>query len=155
MERAPGQARNVLKVTRKMFSFALQREIVVINPFSNITSSVPELSPNKRERVLTADEVLQLWEKLEDPTVSGSEETRRCLRLILVTGQRPGEVAGMHRDEIDGRWWTIPAQRTKNRREHRVYLTDSAIVHQGRRSLYIPITAQWRGVVRECPVSHA
>jgi len=47
--------------------------------------------------------------------------------LILVTAQRPGEVIGMHVDEIDGRWWMIPAERAKNEKAHRVYLTDLAL----------------------------
>lgn len=136
-ERAPGQARNVLKVARKMFSFALQREIVEINPFAMITGSVPELAPGKRERVLSAEEVKLLWERLGAETISGSDETRKCLKLILVTGQRPGEVAGIHRDEIVGRWWTIPAARAKNGQEHRVYLTDTALELIGNAEGYI------------------
>ena len=49
------------------------------------------------------------------------------MKLILVTAQRPGEVIGMHSSEIDGRWWTIPAERAKNGKTHRVYLTDTAV----------------------------
>ena len=34
----------------------------------------------------------------------------------------------MHRDQIKGRWWTIPSEVAgKNEREHRVYLTDTAL----------------------------
>jgi len=35
----------------------------------------------------------------------------------------------MHTDEIDknGRWWTIPAERSKNKKAHRVYLADLAL----------------------------
>jgi integrase len=51
----------------------------------------------------------------------------RALRLVLVTGQRPGEVIGMHSRELDGRWWTIPEERSKNKKAHRVYLTDMAL----------------------------
>jgi len=47
--------------------------------------------------------------------------------MILVTAQRPGEVAQMHSDQIKDRWWTIPAEVAKNGREHRVYLTDTAM----------------------------
>src|ERR1039457_3077785 len=46
---------------------------------------------------------------------------------MLVTGQRPGEVIGMHSSEIDGRWWTVPAERSKNKKAHRVYLTETAL----------------------------
>ena len=30
-------------------------------------------------------------------------------------------------NEVDGSWWTIPGSRTKNRHDHRVYLTATAI----------------------------
>ncbi len=55
-----------------------------------------------------------------------SDEIRRALRLTLVTGQRPGEVIGIRWNEIDGKWWTLPGERSKNKRPHRVYLTDLA-----------------------------
>lgn len=54
--------------------------------------------------------------------------TALALKLVLVTGQRPGEVAGMHKDEILGRMWTIPASRRgKTETCHAVYLTDTAL----------------------------
>src|SRR5690606_9384961 len=47
--------------------------------------------------------------------------------LILVTGQRPGEVAGMRWSEIDDSIWTIPAaRRLKTETEQRVPLTETA-----------------------------
>ncbi len=46
--------------------------------------------------------------------------------MILVTAQRPGEVVGIESHEIDGTWWTIPEEKAKNNREHRVYLTSLA-----------------------------
>jgi integrase len=33
----------------------------------------------------------------------------------------------MHRREIEGEWWTIPAERAKNKRPHRVFLTPLAL----------------------------
>lgn len=48
--------------------------------------------------------------------------------MVLLTGQRPGEVAGMHVDEIEGRRWTIPAaRRGKTDTAHVVHLTDTAL----------------------------
>ncbi|MEA5114478.1 MAG: hypothetical protein VB050_10665 [Geobacteraceae bacterium] len=37
------------------------------------------------------------------------------MKLILITGQRPGEVCGLHKREIDGQWWSIPLERIKTR----------------------------------------
>jgi integrase len=50
-----------------------------------------------------------------------------ALKLQLVTAQRKGEILGMEWDEIDGRWWTIPRQKAKNKEPHRVYLTGMAL----------------------------
>ena len=66
-----------------------------------------------------------------------STDIRRALKLILVTGQRPGEVAGMYYGEIKGDWWTIPAARTKNHREHQVFLTPTARELIGEKKGYI------------------
>ena len=50
------------------------------------------------------------------------------LQLILVTGQRPGEVFGMKWAHVseDGAWWDLPRTLTKNGNTHRVPLTETA-----------------------------
>ncbi len=126
-ERAPGQARNVMKVCRRMYNFGIDRTMVEINPFNGITRAVPKIKPVSRSRVLTAAEVKLFLEKMNDPSTYGDESTKRCLQMILLTGQRPGECAGMHTDEIKDSWWTIPAERAKTGIANRVYLTDTAL----------------------------
>lgn len=118
----PAMSNQVLKITRKMFSFAVERDILQHTPFTGVKALAPN---NSRERTLTRSEIKTLWRCLDNTAMS--DEIRRALKLVLVTAQRPGEVTGMHVREIDGRWWTIPAERAKNRREHRVYLTDTAV----------------------------
>lgn len=134
-KRAPGQSRNVLLASRAMFSYAVHREIVEYNPFSGVGIAVPQVSPNSRERTLSDNEIKHVWSMLSN--WSSSEIIRRALLLILVTGQRPGEVAGIHSREVSfgvGKercricrrcgWWTIPSERSKNGRENRVFLND-------------------------------
>lgn len=123
-ERAPGQAGYLAKTCRKMFSFALQREIVEFNPFAEMTLSIPELATVKRDRVLSADEVKTVWLGID--AGPGSPAAKSILKLILTTGQRPGEVCGMRESELDGNWWAIPAERMKKRKPHRVFLTELA-----------------------------
>lgn len=118
---APAMSNQVLKITRKMFNFAVERDILQHTPFTGIKALAPNVS---RERALSATEIRLLWKNLE--TAAMSDELNRALKLVLVTAQRPGEVLGMHTDEINGRWWTIPSTRAKNGKEHRVYLTDMA-----------------------------
>jgi integrase len=80
-----------------------------------------------RDRVLSPDEIRAFWGRLPDAKMQ--EGTRRILRLCLVTAARVGEVAGMTTDELDleRRVWTIPAARSKNKRQHGVPLSDFAV----------------------------
>jgi integrase len=80
-----------------------------------------------RERVLSPEEIAQLWERL--PSIPASEGFRNIIRLCLITVQRVGEVAGMRRDELDlqKRLWSLPRERTKNAQPHTVPLSDFAL----------------------------
>jgi integrase len=53
----------------------------------------------------------------------------RALEFLILTAARKGEVIGMQWSEIDlaEKVWTVPAQRMKNGREHRVALSPRAL----------------------------
>ncbi len=104
----------------RMFSWALERGMVEYNPCARI-KKIPEIP---RERTLSKSEMRTLWNKLDG--CKGSLAVKTMIKLLVLTGQRRSEVAGMEWDEIQGEWWTIPGSRTKNKRPHRVYLTDNA-----------------------------
>ncbi len=123
--RAPGQSGNVLKAGRQIFEYALLREWVETQPFLQITKAVPKAIANVCDRVLDDIEVPQVWNAISKSP--SSDSVKRALKMILVTAQRSGEVAQMHSEQINDRWWTIPAKVAKNGREHRVYLTDTAL----------------------------
>ena len=110
-----------LKIVRKMFAFAVERDILQATPFTGVKALAPNVT---RDRTLSESEITTLWNTL--PSCAISDELQRALKLILITAQRPGEVSGMHTTEIDGAWWTIPAERSKNGLAHRVFLTESA-----------------------------
>ena len=114
-ETAPVMANGVRSLLHKMFNFALEREVVEINPCFGVKKAA--VAP-PRERCLSDEELKTVWTALETPGVFSAEpEIPRALQLVLLTGQRPGEVIGMHSSEIDGDWWTIPVARSKNKRE--------------------------------------
>ncbi|MER9199684.1 tyrosine-type recombinase/integrase [Mesorhizobium sp. M0933] len=81
----------------------------------------------ERDRVLSPDEIKTMWAGLADADMR--ESTRRVIRLCLVTAQRVGEVSGMMVGELDldAAQWTIPAARSKNKREHVVPLSAMAV----------------------------
>ncbi len=57
----------------------------------------------------------------------GMTNAKAGIRFLILTACRTNDVAGMRWQEIDGDVWTIPATRTKNRKEFRVPLTPAAL----------------------------
>ena len=55
--------------------------------------------------------------------------TARALEFVILTASRSGEARGARWDEFDiaGRVWTVPADRMKSRKPHRVPLSDAAV----------------------------
>lgn len=153
--KVPGSARNVMKFGRQMFKYACRQEWAEIQPFQEITASVPKIAPKTDDRHLDDDEIVKAWEEISKGP--SSTEVKRALKLILVTAQRPGEVAQIHRDQIKDRWWTIPAEVAgKNEREHRVYLTDTALELIGQGKGYIFSSGRGkRGHISENTLSQA
>jgi len=120
-----GAARNALKIIRGVFDYACEREYIDASPFLRLARAVPKLAQVDRQRILSDKEIKTVWESLIKGV--GSNEVKRAVIFILITAQRPGECAGIHVSEIDGDWWTIPAERAqKGKRDHRVYLTKTA-----------------------------
>jgi integrase len=72
--------------------------------------------PPPRERALSDDELVAVWNASE----SESPKPRAFVRLLLLTGARREEVAGITTGEVDREagLWRLPAWRAKNRRAH-------------------------------------
>jgi len=136
---APVMANNTFKIIRKMFNYAVQKDILPQSPAQAITLPSPKVI---RERVLSEGEVRTLWLSLD--TAAMTDDVCRALKLILVTAQRPSEVIGLHTSEIEGRWWTIPSSRAKNGKPHNVYLTDTALQLMGDLQIIDPATGKAR-----------
>jgi integrase len=121
---APIQANRTFTILRRMFRFAVGQAIIDDSPCSLVEAPSAE---NERERALSEVEIQRLWQTLEAAPMEAN--IRRILKLILVTAQRKGEVMGMHEREIDRdkAVWIIPAERSKNGREHVVPLPPLAL----------------------------
>lgn len=122
--KAPIMANRVKALASTIFNFAARKALVpetFANPCANVEQPTREKS---RDRVLSDDEIKVLWKDLENR----AEPTASIYRLVLLTGQRPGEVKAMRWHDIDGEnIWTIPATETKNKREHKVPLSSHAL----------------------------
>lgn len=142
-EKAPTAANRVLALVRKMYNWAVRRDICDNNPCYRMENPSPE---HTRDRVLSPAEIHTFWHLLEsdkrpDPPSADvetetktpppwiSRPTRKALKLTLATTQRRAEVAQAARSEfdLDERLWTIPAERSKNGKAHRVPLSDLAM----------------------------
>jgi integrase len=119
----PALCHNILKLTRKMFNFAVEKDILEHTPFTSVKAPVVL---KERDRHLSEEEIRALW-TVELPKAGMSSAVKNILKLCLLTGQRVGEVCGIHSKEVSGSWWTIPSERSKNKLSHRVYLTKSAL----------------------------
>lgn len=117
-------ANRTLAAIRKMFNFAVSRDIVPISPCLAVRSPAPE---QRRDRVLTTDEIRALWHGLEGAKMA--EGTKFALKLQLVTAQRKVEIVSATWEEIDltDKWWTIPPEKAKNKMAHRVPLSPLAL----------------------------
>lgn len=145
--RSAAAARNLIRTARPMFAYGLARGMVPRNPFilgsvkSFLSKPVQsKLEPTVKNRTFSEEEIRHFWGAL--PGLEASLTMKNALRLILLTGQRPGEVLGLHSDEIQGNWWTLPKERTKarhdkNRADHRVFLVPEALALIGNRKGYI------------------
>lgn len=130
--KTPTAARHLLVYVKGMFDWFADREVIDNNPAASIkpqkisvNGKENALKATKRSRILSADEIRNFWEMADD---SGMHKLiALALKLTLVTGQRPGEVAGMHVNEIEGDVWVIPAdRRLKTETENEVPLTPLA-----------------------------
>ncbi|MCZ6592157.1 MAG: tyrosine-type recombinase/integrase [Alphaproteobacteria bacterium] len=119
---APITANRTLEIVRKIYNWALAREIVEHNPCAGIEKLAKE---QQRDRVLSSKEITDLWHALD------GEPLRIAARykLMLITAQRGGEVRQMRWQDIDldEGWWTVPSEFSKNSLSHRVPLSDLAI----------------------------
>lgn len=102
----------------KFFAWCASRDLIDISPALNVKAPAKE---RPRDRVLSDDEIRWFW------AACGAVGYPFGLmgRLMLLTGQREGEVTGMTEREIRGETWHLSADRTKNGRAHDVPLTEA------------------------------
>jgi integrase len=134
---APVMANRVLALVSRIYNKALEEDVegIAVNPAVRLPK--PGGDERTRDRVLTDEEIRQLWTVLEqvkrlrrrgdedEETAAINPMIARGLQVLLLTGQRPGEVFKMRWAHVDleAKWWEMPEAATKNRVAHRVPLT--------------------------------
>lgn len=108
------EAEQQRQVMRVMFGWALSQDLIETDPTAGLASYG---SSPRRERVLSDDEIQELWRWLEGGGLP--QDCADAMKLQLAIGARIGEVSGLRVEEIDRTsWvWTLPSLRSKNGRQ--------------------------------------
>ena len=120
---APIAANRVFSALRKLFNWCLSRDIITSSPCAGLK---PPTTERSRDRVLSDGELRRVWyaaDKIGPPFGA-------VVQMLILTGQRRDEVAGMRWSELDlegQRLWILPPGRVKNDQPHEVPLSDAAI----------------------------
>ncbi len=120
---APITANQTLAAASAIFTWAIKEEIIKVNPCHLVERN----ETKSRERILSDGEIPQFWTAFDDAGLMRS----MALKMILLSGQRPGEVSHMRREHVADGWWTLPGDPvpalgwpgTKNGSSHRVWLS--------------------------------
>jgi integrase len=120
--RSLATARLTYAALRGLFGWCIERELVEASPCDHVKAPP---RPPARDRVLSDDELAAIWHSSN----AVGHPFGPIVKLLMLTGQREAEVAGMRWSEIDltAATWVIPKERTKNRREHLVDLSPQAL----------------------------
>ena len=117
--KTPIQANRTLAVIKGMFSYAVRVGVLEHSPATGVS---PPGKETVKDRVLSLNEIATMIKALEQ----APRDARDILLLILLTGQRPGEVSAIRRKQVDEDWWILSVKENKSGQPHRVYLASWA-----------------------------
>jgi integrase len=103
-----------------LFAWSMGQGLAETNP---VIGTNQLKTPPSRDRVLNDGELVAIWR------ACGDDDFGRIVRLLVLTGCRRQEAGGMAWSELDldHNIWTVPAQRTKNGRQHTLPLSATAV----------------------------
>jgi integrase len=117
--RVDAEARTIQICLGTLFRWALAEDHMTVSPMTSIDQTRYG-KPKSRDRTLDVEEIRALWAALDEIGWPYGP----IGQLLLLTGARAGEVAGMKFEELreEGRW-SLPGDRVKNGRPHVVFLS--------------------------------
>lgn len=134
----PVRANRIGEVLRKMFTLAVEWGWCEDNPAQRFHRRIE----TARERFLSKDEITSLAAALD------AAEDRRAadiIRMCMLTGARLGEVrqARFEQFNLEHMSWSKPPAMTKQRRVHRVPISDETASIVRQRQLSVPHGTPW------------
>ena len=120
-------ARNILKLMRQMFRFAVDRGVIDFDPTASLGITKTTTKPTERDRILSDIEIRALARQLPDANLLKSTEC--AVWIALSTMCRIGELSKAKLSDLDFELntWTIPEENSKNGKAHTIYLSDFAL----------------------------
>ncbi|ANY18665.1 Putative prophage CPS-53 integrase [Tsuneonella dongtanensis] len=120
--KTPAQANRALSSVQHVFATAIRWRLISHNPAVGVQRN----SEVGRERYLDTAETERLIAALD---ARGDTPSTLLIRFLLLTGARSGEAlkATWDQFDLDLGVWTKPSSHTKQRRVHRVPLSDDAL----------------------------
>ena len=137
-KKTPIRANRVGEALRKAFSLAIEWGWREDNPASGFYRRLE----NPRERFLTKDEIDRLVNALDHDE---DQRAADIIRICMLTGARVGEVRQSRFEQfnLDLLIWTKPASTTKQRRMHRVPISENVAAIVRQRQLVVPNSSPW------------
>jgi len=111
---APTTANDVLRLTRKLFDFAITRHIATTNPAAAFSIKDAGGEEKARDRALSRDELALLFQAMRT-TKGFGVQNYHTFKLLLILAVRKQELTTAKVEEFDleGEVWRLPGNRTK------------------------------------------
>lgn len=119
---APVLANRTLSILKRWFRWCVERGYLDVSPVAGMR---PPTAEKSRDRVLTPEELAEIWNATRDLGFPFGD----WFRFVILTAQRRSEVARIEWGHIDleAALWTLPREATKAGRVHDVPLSGDVL----------------------------
>lgn len=107
----PSEKEHAFRIGRTFFKWCISQHLIDRSPMELLA---PPANGKSRERVLSQDELKAVY----GTALRGSTTFHNLVALLILTGQRRGEITGIEQRWIAEDSITLPGHVTKNSREH-------------------------------------
>lgn len=110
-------ANRALAHMKRFFGWLVERGYIDYSPAIHIK---PLYKENPRERVLSDNEIKEIWKSLDQV----SDSYKNCIKFLFYCGQRLSETANLRRSQIQDNIWHLTSEDTKNKTPSLVPLSE-------------------------------
>lgn len=118
LKRTPSEQKHAFVAVRTMFNWCRKRGLIETSPVPPLT-----FKSQSRSRILSDHELCAVWRRAE----AFGYPYGPIVQLLILTGQRRGEIAALRRSWIRDHVIHFPGSVTKNGRDHTLPLGSSAM----------------------------